>query len=823
MRLNRKKKLKTLTLSLVSAASLLPSIAAAAVLGDSLQDRLAAADAADTLEVIVAFEGDGAPTAEQVGILENLGLGGVTMQALPMAGVVATPAQINALDANPEVRSIWFNEQLEYDNEFETALTGVDRLRADSNLRSAIGLPYSGKGIGVLVNDSGVDGNHPDLQHNVVQNVLAQVNLNSTSELLPVTWVEDVPDTDIGGGHGTHVAGIISATGAASGGQQEGVAPGADIIGYGSGAGLFILDTLGAFDYALVNQFRYNIRVVANSFGSTGDTGTDFNPDDPTNIATKKLTDRGVVVVISAGNSGSGEGTITGNFKKAPWIITVAAGDNNGNLTDFSSRGRRDTSGTVVVDGETFVWEDRPTVTAPGNDVISAQAKTDPAAYGEDDLDIYYTPNSGTSMSSPHVSGTVALMLEANPQLTPAEVKQILQDTATNMPGKADWEAGAGYVNAYAAVMTAAGLRNDFGATQTLNRNYVAEVQESRIEGPTKTVTFMPVGPNNVETFEVAPGLSTVVASANVGDNTVAIVLRDPLGNRYGSSISLPVLGQNIAVTAPAVPGTWTVEAGGIGSVSGVALDPLNVTNGTAAPLPIDVDINFFRVDGFTGLNDVAGHPAQAFIERGVASRLLDAQDGGFYNADADITRADLADYLTQGGAVRQFRNSDGGFAFNDVMMGLEESAAEAVTARGAALQDRFQSQAGVMSTNGSSFNPDGTVNRGEMAYTLVQALGLEAEAEAARAALENGAITASRGDERVALDDDADIPAHLRGYVQLALDLQLMRASFALEQGPFDFEPTLHATFDASSNVKRGEYAFNAVNLLDRINQTVE
>ena len=87
------------------------------------------------------------------------------------------------------------------------------------------------------------------------------------------------------------------------------------------------------------------------------------------------------------------------------------------------------------------------------------------------------------------------------------------------------------------------------------------------------------------------------------------------------------MLGESIAVSAPAVPGTWTVELGGIGSLSGVALDPLGLTNGIAAPIvPVDVDIEFSRVDGFTGLPDIAGHPAKGFIEKAVAERLLDAQ-----------------------------------------------------------------------------------------------------------------------------------------------------------------------------------------------------
>ena len=128
-----------------------------------------------------------------------------------------------------------------------------------------------------------------------------------------------MPNTDILGGHGTHVAGTVGGNGAMSSGLHAGVAPGADIIGYGSGAALFILDTLGGFDYALTHQFDYNIRVISNSFGNNGDVGTPFNPDDPTNIATKKLADRGVITVFSSGNSGSGECQITGNFKKAPW------------------------------------------------------------------------------------------------------------------------------------------------------------------------------------------------------------------------------------------------------------------------------------------------------------------------------------------------------------------------------------------------------------------------------------------------------------------------------------------------------------------------
>jgi serine protease AprX len=72
---------------------------------------------------------------------------------------------------------------------------------------------------------------------------------------------------------------------------------------------------------------------------------------------------------------------------------------------------------------------------------------------------------SGTSMATPHVAGIIALMLEANPNLTPAQVKDIIEKTATNMTGREPWEVGAGHINAYAAVAMGQGIRSDFGKT----------------------------------------------------------------------------------------------------------------------------------------------------------------------------------------------------------------------------------------------------------------------------------------------------------------------------------------------------------------------
>ena len=459
-----------LLLALVAALALgAPGASSFAASGAALDPQLTAALATATapVEVVVTFKGEGAPTAADVAALSAAGITtGFTFQSLPMAGVLATAAQVDALAAAPEVASLWLNRELSYENERSTSLTGVDAVRADAKLTKKNGnLPVAGYGATVLVNDSGVDGTHLDHRYgpHLVQNVEAATNLRAWTDLAPVTYVEDVENTDSTGGHGTHVTGIVGGNGFRSDKKYEGVAPGAKLIGYGSGAGLFILDVLGGFDYAIANRDRYGIDVITNSWGDTSDRCTPVDPDDPVTRATYDTFKAGIAVVFSAGNSGPAECSITGNYKKAPWVIAVAAGDWERKLARFSSRGKAGGGGSFTIDGKTWTWEDRPTLTAPGVLIVSTRAVSPIGVIGTDD-DIaggiapehlpYYTTLSGTSMAAPHVAGVVALLLDADPTLTPLQVKEILQATATPMP-YATWEVGAGYVDAYAAVKRA--------------------------------------------------------------------------------------------------------------------------------------------------------------------------------------------------------------------------------------------------------------------------------------------------------------------------------------------------------------------------------
>ncbi|AWB58711.1 S8 family serine peptidase [Colwellia sp. Arc7-D] len=811
--LKTKLKNKLLIAGLMGAGILSSSLSAKSF-GPELQGLMSTAAVHDVFEVIVTFEGEGAINTERLNIIESAGvIGGVSFKQLPIVGITATKAQIEQIYTSNKVRSVWYNAPLSLENDGATQITGVDRLRADSTMRSQ-GTPFSGRGIGVVVNDSGVDGTHSDIKYpnHVVQNVLAQTNLHSLSDILPITYQEDTANTDIAGGHGSHVAGIIGGNGAMSIGKYQGVAPGAKIIGYGSGAGLFILDTIGGFDYALTHQYDYNIRVISNSFGSTSDTGTDFNPDHPTNVATKTLSDNGVIVVFSAGNSGSGEATITGNFKKAPWVITVAAGDKEGKLADFSSRGVKGKGGEVMVGNEIFHWEDRPTITGPGVDIISTRASLSSlsALSISDDSEVmapnhvpYYTSMSGTSMSAPHVAGIVALMLEANPNLSWRAVKAILQETATNMPGRETWEAGAGYVNAYAAVKSVVDESLNFGSTTKVERDFNAKALTSVQAEYADTVTFSPVGESEGTVIPVKADASMVMVRANIDDNTVGLSLTSPSGKRYGSSIALPVLGQNIAVTAPAEAGDWILKANGIGGISGVALDPAGVTNGYAVPGDIAVSIKIIKTDGYTGLGDVENHPAKSFIEYAVSEELVDANANGF-EPDETLSRQDLADFLTLGAGIRQ-SNLATTIAFNDVSRKYS-AAINAVNSQGAALRNTAQNQAPVLTGTASSFNPEQAVDRTQVAYSLVQSLALQPLAESF-----SGDITAIFQDQRVVLADQAQIPAEFKGYVQLALDLGILNAHFDIQQGPYDLEPTIIANFNGNNGVTRADYAVAA------------
>ena len=814
---------RTIRISALAAGLLASGVALAdAHLDPQLLSKLSAALPADQLQIVVSYSQSTPVSGAQIDALEALGIRkGVTMRSLPIAGALATPAQIRALARRDDVASIYWNAPLRYMNNDARAISGATRtVQNPGDFGRAI--PFSGAGVTVMVNDSGIDATHEDVKfgENVIQNVLGAQNILASLAnefapgIVPLTYVENLANTDLGSGHGTHCAGTIGGTGERSNGLYRGVAPGADLVGYGSGAVILVLDAVGGLDYALTHQFSYRhpVRVTSNSWGSSGK----FDPLNPVNIATYELYKRGIVSVFAAGNDGPGEDTHN-PYAQAPWVISVGAGENDGVLTGFSSRGKRGESGTFSKpDGSRWTYVNEPTIVADGVDVVSTRAVTGilPLLETQHDAETlaaahvpFYTHMSGTSMATPHVAGIVALMLEANPHLTPAQVKDILRRTATNMSARLPWEAGAGYINAYAAVAEASGTRYGWGATVNALRSFNANAILLPGSSAPFSFDFSPVGATGEHSFSVGNDVAWVAARFTSDANPLALVLIDPDGIQYGSAIALPVLGDTVTTGAPGKPGVWRVSARGIGSVSGTGLDPLKLTNGYALPGTVSGEITTLRSGGYTGLSDIASHPARQAIEYAIANRLADGYAGGYFSPDAKLKRAELAQYLVMGGSVRQSLRFNGQSSFSDLPVGSAAYAyAESAVAAGAPLRDLSQRHDGVMGTLNGQFRGNDTVSRVNLAYSLVQALGLQPQATSF-----SGPLTVAYEGRRIAIDDAAAIPAVLRGYVQLALDQGVLNARYSLVQGPFDPLPVVHAHFDPNQSVTRAAFAVAA------------
>lgn len=402
-----------------------------------LTNVLAAAGLTNLVEGVVTF--DHPPTSSDLATLAATGVEVLPFRVLPMVAVRGTTVQFRGLFTLPGVRSIYYNRRLAYFLDESAPLVGADRVWTE--------VGYTGAGVTVAVIDTGIDATHPDLsfREKVLQNVKIAPDLFGSGPLI----IEGLLNTDTTSGHGTHVASTAAGTGAALAGKYGGIAPGASLVGIGAGDLLVVLAALEGFDWVLENGEKYGIRVISNSWGTEGS----FSPDDPINVASKTAHDAGLAVLFAAGNAGPDPNTLN-PYCVAPWVICVAAGHKDGRtLADFSSRG---------VAGDPLY---HPTITAPGVNIAAARATTGIVIntfFAVDLIDlgtdaVWYAAASGTSMATPHVSGTIALMLEANPGLTPDLMKGILEETATPMPGYGEHEVGAGTLNAFEAVRAASG------------------------------------------------------------------------------------------------------------------------------------------------------------------------------------------------------------------------------------------------------------------------------------------------------------------------------------------------------------------------------
>lgn len=801
-----------------------------ATVDPNLAKRLTSASPAAQIEVIVTYYS--MPADADVSALTALGITtGIRYQALPMIAVLATPAQIQSIATMQGVRSVWANTQFRYYTNQSRPLIGLNRLQSNSAMTKRNGgLPVSGRGIGIAIVDTGVDGTHPDLKFDllhssnskVVQNVKVEGRPLSSgvgAGIVPDVFVENVSNTDNTSGHGTFVSSCAAGLGSASGGIYGGVAPGASIIGIGAGETLVITVNLAAFDYVLTHQFLYNIRVVNNSWGGI----SDFHPDNPTSVAIRIMHENNIAVVFAAGNDGPGPETLS-VWARSPFAIGVGAGTKDGRLANFSSRGFPGGSpGSGVPESETPVPQNAgPSVVAPGAAMVNARMEAGVNVIGAlgfagaddgtgtsiDDTSIppaflpFYTTSSGTSFAAPSYCGAAALVLEADPSLSVDELKQILEDTATPMPGYAPWEAGAGYINVAAAVDRAFNRTKPYGSFNNLAFHFNAQFTTDADVTPYH-FDFSPAAPPGAFTkaFNVRDGAASVLAVMTyqgdpaTGSNALILNLFDPTGERF-FTIVLPALSPNritLEVKDPK-PGNWTLEVSGF--------TPFGFDNNAGSvPDTIDGTISVIFPTG-NNVTDISGRTDQSIIERALLRRLMDTFADGAFRPDQQVTREDLARTLILSAGVR--RNLLDSPQFTDVPAELAPIAS-AVAARGAVMKDTFQRFPGVLTrgTMGTNFFPSAAVTRADLAVALVRALGLEQQAQ-------------SRMNEDLSSKaiDAGSIPADARGFVAVALDLGLLK-TFPAEVkqiGPGQFLAIPGPRFEPQTEVTRAGLA-DAIN----------
>jgi subtilisin family serine protease len=311
---------------------------------------------------------------------------------------------------------------------------------------------YDGAGVGVAIIDSGVTAWHDDLA--------GEAGAMRVDRFVDFVGGTATASDDYG--HGTHVAGIIAGNGFDSGGARTGIAPGAHLIVLkaldATGRG-HISDVIAALDYAVAQRQALNIRVI--NLSVAAGVYESYNSD-PLTVAAQNAVRAGIVVVAAAGNVGRSldghtqYGGITAPAN-APWVLTVGASSHMGTVdrsddtvATFSSRG------PTAVDALA-----KPDIVAPGVGIESLAAPgsalyTSAAAYLlSGTVPTSYLPYlslSGTSAAAPVVTGTIALMLQANPALTPNAVKAILQYTSGIYPSYDPLTEGAGFLNAKGAV-----------------------------------------------------------------------------------------------------------------------------------------------------------------------------------------------------------------------------------------------------------------------------------------------------------------------------------------------------------------------------------
>jgi serine protease AprX len=420
--------------------------------------------------------------------VKRLRKAGITHAALfpaaDAAAVLGSPAAYRRLKRFEDVVAVYPEQSFELMTFQTKPSLGVDVIHAGG---APLTRRYTGKGVTVAVFDTGIEDAHRDLDDRVAANlqfegagVLDPISDGQYSQANPET-AEGVDELQ----HGTLAAGIVAGTGeSASGADMRGMAPEATLVNFKiigqathehpESSTITETNALAAYQWMIDHRtdarFPGGIRVATNSWGWDGD----FEPPAFTRML-ESARDAGIALVFAAGNTGPGPDTVA--FPgRLDWIITAGASckaqgvwsarcpDGPGKVADFSSRGAGvdvlapgvDTWGAAAKVGfENTAFTPIGQLTSPGSTAPPPPGAGNPA--DEVSNRAQYLYGAGTSFATPHVAGIVALMVEANPALTQAQIEAILQRTATDLGREGfDPDNGHGHIDALKAVELAA-------------------------------------------------------------------------------------------------------------------------------------------------------------------------------------------------------------------------------------------------------------------------------------------------------------------------------------------------------------------------------
>ena len=356
------------------------------------------------ISVIVDF--DHSPTEIDQWLLENK-VGFVTQFRYWLIDSIAGTVELNRIHELLEIPGVVFIEldgRLGIQMEEVVPAHGVDLVWQDTG--------YTGSGVTMAIIDTGIDGNHTALDDLDDDNTTNDPKIVAFYDAInnpgATNGTEIFPYDD--NGHGTHCAGITAGTGAPNY-QHVGVAPHANLVGVkvldGGGSGSFAA-VMAGMEWTVEKRHEFNIRAASMSLGAlTGAIEWTSSEEESVNRMANEMMRSGVTLFIAAGNSG-GTATI-GTPGSAEDVITVGSLDKNTAVAIYSSQGPTE-EGRV-----------KPNIAFVGSSVNAPDANTGDG----------YVALSGTSMATPGAAGVAVLMYQANPDLSPFDVRNIMQETST--------------------------------------------------------------------------------------------------------------------------------------------------------------------------------------------------------------------------------------------------------------------------------------------------------------------------------------------------------------------------------------------------------